>query len=308
MTKPISSFTVQVTFNRVVYDVEITPLSDGKPLLHDQPPKLVQARIEQWNLAERTHQLFSTQISRMLKEDGVPAERTITLGSSEGFTTEEGLVRHKTAELWDEFIQSLRDPASRMASLRMSEREMSGEEHVTDRRRSVRRLSQSSASLIEESSQGAQEESSEDPIIGAEGPGAMLSFTRNSDLSLGDRKQVKFSVFRKKCQEFYCAQRKISQEHPMSYDEAEEACLKEVRRLLPSDSDSANPAAEARILWQSTPDKDTWSIECIRIRDQVAQDAKAAELRQNELAEEAARAEISRLLETPRLQLLEAEL
>ena len=288
MTSSISTFLVQVAFNQVVYDVEITPLMHGRPF------PISEERLHQWKEAEREYRLFSTQISQMLKQDGVPEGKMITLGSSEGFTSEGGLVtQHKTSNHWAEFIQSLQDPVSRTA--RLSRVAVPEEEPVLDTRSSsAQELIQST---LEPASRTPRLSRAEDDSVRGFGIGLTFNSNPYGSLSSERQKQVEYSVFRKLCEAFYRAEMNIPREQPILYDETELACLEIVDQTL----STINPANEANALWraQDAADRDRWSLDCQRIKDQIAEEAKAAELRQADIAAEAARAALS----TPPIEL-----
>ncbi len=165
MTTSISSFTVTVGFKGIVYDVEITPTLNGKAISH------LPDRINQWNEVEKTHKIFSQKIEQMLKE-AVPSDYSLnthgllTLGSAEGFTfADTSKAVHKTADLWECFVDCLLNPASYTA----------GVDPI-----------------------GGQ-------AMPEVGPNARLQFRPNAYLSLDadEQKRVRFSLFEKKVRQCF---------------------------------------------------------------------------------------------------------
>jgi hypothetical protein len=117
MTTPThSAFTVTVAFQGIHYDVKITPTLNGEPV------EWIQDRVDQWVSAEKTQRLFSQKIVEMLEDKtfldnySIANHGLITSGSEKGFTFEKdsAVIIKPVQALWDDFIDCLQDPASRL--------------------------------------------------------------------------------------------------------------------------------------------------------------------------------------------------
>src|SRR5260221_14774717 len=107
MTTPASSpFSVPVTHNGIIYDVEfIFPMLNGKPV------EWLKDRVDQWNTVEKSHKLFSRVIEQMLNDTPIPSDKVVTSGTKEGFKLDDGsTLPLKDLNNWELMLSYLQDP------------------------------------------------------------------------------------------------------------------------------------------------------------------------------------------------------
>jgi hypothetical protein len=225
-----SAFTVAIDFKGTFYDVEITPTLNGQPI------EWIQDRVDQWTSAERTNQLFSRKIVEMLNHTNMPADYSlathgvITAGSVQGFTFDKGLeITHTTQDVWEEFIDCLRDPVSQTAGL---------------------------APVNED--------------VAETGLAANFKLTTNvySNLRAEDQKDVRLSLFQKKCYNYYGTKHGVELPHEISeYTAPEKACLEHLLYRNPL-KEKLRPAREAVAIMvlQSEEERREMASEVKRIR------------------------------------------
>jgi hypothetical protein len=123
MTNPTnpahSVFTVTVQLNDLYYDVEITPILNGK-LVEDVPVD----RLAEWKGAEQSHKVYSRTLNELFchsttlsdKLSALAADGCLTvMGFEEEFIfPDKSVVNHddKVKEVWDNFVRYLHDPES----------------------------------------------------------------------------------------------------------------------------------------------------------------------------------------------------
>lgn len=253
----ISTFTVTVPFKGVVYDVEITPTLNGKPL------EYLQDRIDRWNEAEKAGKIFSRKIAEMLQEtvESDPPGQ-LTMGSEKGFTFEDATqAQYKTDKLWKEFIDCLHNPAPYIASLPERMPAIGGQALT----REDKALEASPARAV--------------------GRGADLRFAQNPYLNLSEdeKREVRERLYVKKCREHLNPEAKLDYDETEEDKEAEEACLayhvyKDHRKSKMS------PIREALILWNSVDqaERDALSLLCLEAREHFDELREESEVIQGE--------------------------
>jgi hypothetical protein len=236
MTNPVNSaFTVEVNFKGTFYDVEITPQWDGKPR------SWTQGHIDQWKKAEK---LFSQKIVEMTEwtdpEYSLATHGLITGASEAGFSVlnSPDLIRHKTNDVWEQFIECLRDP--------VTQSQIAGLDPVDE----------------------------DDEVAGTE-LGARVKYTPNDYRNLGadEQRQVRLSLFQRKCYEHFAPVNGIEIPAEVGeYEPSEKACLACLLYRNPSRRRLA-PGKEAKLIWlmQSKEERIVMAPHVKRIREEMEQ-------------------------------------
>ncbi|HEY5235445.1 MAG TPA: hypothetical protein VIJ14_04640 [Rhabdochlamydiaceae bacterium] len=237
MTNPVNSaFTVTVAIQGTYYDVEITPQWDGKPRSWSQE------HIDQWKRAEK---LFSKKIVEMTEwtdpEYSLATHGLITGASEAGFSVlnSPDLIQHKTNDVWEQFIECLRDP--------VTQSQIAGLDPVDE----------------------------DDEVVGTK-LGARVKHTPNDYLNLGaeEQSEVRLSLFRKKCYEHFARANDVPIPVKVrAYKPSEEACLAYHLYRNPSSREEHASGKEANLIWQmqSKEEQRLMAPHVKRIREEMEQ-------------------------------------